>query len=74
MVGRVLAKHDIEVARRIEGQPGFNVPPRRRVVERTFAWMTRWRCLVRGYEARIDVSEVMIHVAMGGLLLRRIGH
>lgn len=64
----------IEVVRRIEGQPGFNVLPRRWVVERTFGWMTRSRRLVRDYEARIDVSEAMIHVAMGGLLLRRISH
>jgi putative transposase len=64
----------IEVVRPIEGQPGFNVLPRRWVVERTFGWMTRWRRLVRDYEARIDVSEAMIHVAMGGLLLRRISH
>jgi putative transposase len=65
---------DFEVVRRIEGQPGFNVLPRRWVVERTFGWMTRWRRLVRDYEAPIDVSEAMIHVAMGGLLLRRISH
>ena len=37
----------IEIVRRIEGEPGFNVLPRRWVVERTFAWMMRWRCLVR---------------------------
>jgi transposase len=50
------------------------VLPRRWVVERTFAWMTRWRRLVRDYEQRIDVSKAMIHVAMGSLLLRRISH
>jgi hypothetical protein len=27
-----------------------------------------------GYEQRLDVSEGMIHVAMGSLLLRRIAH
>lgn len=47
---------------------------RRWVVERTFGWMTRWRRLVRNYEARIDVSEAMIHVPMGSLLLCRISH
>jgi hypothetical protein len=26
------------------------------VVERTFAWFTRWRRLVRDYEQRLDVS------------------
>ncbi len=64
----------IEVVRRIEGQQGFEVLPRRWVVERTFGWMIRWRRLVRDYEQRIDVSEAMIHVAMGSLLLRRISH
>ncbi len=32
--------------------------------------MTRWRRLVRDYEQRLDVSEAMIHVALGSLLLR----
>ena len=64
----------IEIVRRIDAEPGFKVLPRRWVVERTFAWMTRWRRLVRDYEQRIDVSKAMIHVAMGSLLLRRIAH
>jgi putative transposase len=64
----------IEVVRRINDEPGFRVLPRRWVVERTLAWLTRWRRLVRDYEARLDVSEAMIHVAMGSLLLRRISH
>ena len=64
----------IEIVRRIEGEPGFKVLPRRWVVERTFAWMMRWRRLVRDYERRIDVSKAMIHVALGSLLLRRIAH
>lgn len=64
----------IEVVRRIEGQEGFHVLPRRWVVERTFGWMTRWRRLVRDYEQRLDVSNAMIHIALGALLLRRIAH
>ena len=64
----------VKIVRRIDNEPGFNVLPRRWVVERTFAWMTRWRRLVRDYEQRIDVSEAMIHVAMRSLLLRRITH
>ena len=43
----------IEVVRRIEGQQGFEVLPRRWVVERTFGWMVRWRRLVRDYEGRM---------------------
>lgn len=64
----------IEVVHRINKEPGFKVLPRRWVVERTFAWLTRWRRLVRDYEQRIDTSKAMIHVAMGSILLRRISH
>ncbi len=64
----------VEVVRRHEQQTGLAVLPRRWVVERTFGWMVRWRRLVRDYEQRADVSEAMIHIAMSGLLLRRIAH
>ena len=49
----------VEIIRRSDDQKGFQVLPRRWVVERSFGWMTRWRRLVRDYEARIDVSEAM---------------
>jgi len=64
----------LEVVRRCDHEPGFKVLPRRWVVERTFGWMTKWRRLVRDYEQRLDVSEAMVHIAMGSLLLRRIAH
>ena len=64
----------IEVIRRSDGQKGFEVLPRRWVVERTFGWMTRWRRLVRDYETRLDVSEAMLFVAMGANLIRRNAH
>jgi transposase len=71
-----VAEHQavIEIVRRNDTEPSFKVIRRRCVVERTFGWMTRWRRLVRDYEARLDVSHVMIHVAMGSLLLRRLAH
>ncbi len=64
----------LEIVRRTDAEPGFKVLPRRWVVERTFGWMVRWRRLVRDYETRLDVSDAMIHVAMGSLLLRRVAH
>ena len=64
----------VEIVRRSDTAKGFEVIPRRWVVERTFGWMIRWRRLVRDYEKRLDVSEAMIHVAMGALLLRRVAH
>jgi len=39
----------IQVVKRSDAAVGFQVIPRRWVVERTFAWMTRWRRLVRDY-------------------------
>jgi putative transposase len=62
----------IEVVRKLEGQQGFAVQPRRWVGERTFAWLMRWRRLVRDYEQRIDVSHNIIYLAMGSTLLHRI--
>ena len=64
----------IEIVRKLPDQKGFQPLPRRWVVERSFGWMMRWRRLVRDYEERCDVSEAMIGVAMGILLLRRISH
>jgi transposase len=64
----------VEIVRRLDKAAGFEVIPRRWVEERTFGWMIRWRRLVRDYEKRLDVSEAMIHVAMGALLLRRVAH
>lgn len=64
----------VEVIRRSDSRAGFQVLPRRWVVERTFGWMTRWRRLVRDYEQRLDVSEAMILIAMAGILLRRNAH
>jgi transposase len=64
----------VEIVRKLSGKKGFEVLPRRWVVERSFGWMMRWRRLVRDYEQRCEVYEAMIHVSMGALLLRRIVH
>ena len=51
---------------------GFVVPPRRWVVERTFAWLTQCRRLSRDYEVLPASSEAMIYLAMTRLMLRRL--
>jgi len=61
----------IEVVRGLQGQDGLQAQPRRWVVERTFAWLMRYRRLVRDYEQRLDVSEAMIYVALGSTLFHR---
>ena len=51
---------------------GFEVLPRRWVVERTFAWFGKYRRLSKDYEALLRVSEAFIYVASIHLLVRRL--
>ncbi len=51
---------------------GFQVLPRRWVVERTFGWLTRCRRLARDYERRTDHAEAMIQFAMIRLMAARL--
>jgi putative transposase len=50
----------------------FAVIPRRWVVERTFAWLGRFRRLSKDYEYLTATSEAVIYLAMTRLLLRRL--
>jgi putative transposase len=52
--------------------PRFAVAPRRWVVERTFAWLGRYRRLSRDYEYLTATSEATIQLAMIRLLLHRL--
>jgi transposase len=52
--------------------PRFVVVPRRWVVERTFAWLGRFRRLSKDYEFLPATSEAVIHLAMIQLLVRRL--
>jgi putative transposase len=52
--------------------PAFTVMPRRWVVERTSAWVGRYRRLSTEYEYLPESSETMIYLAMSRLMLRRL--
>jgi putative transposase len=43
---------------------GFVLLPKRWIVERTFAWLGRYRRLSKDYEARARNSETWIYVTM----------
>jgi putative transposase len=62
----------LEVVKKLEGQIGFQVLPRRWVVERTFAWLGHSRRLSKDYEELVENSEAMIQIAMIRLMLHRI--
>jgi putative transposase len=61
-----------EIVSRPKGSRGFTLIPRRWVVERTFAWLNQHRRLSKDYEYLTDTSEVMIQVAMIGIMLHRL--
>jgi putative transposase len=52
--------------------PRFAVVPRRWVVERTFAWLGRYRRLSKDYEYLPATSEAVIQLAVIQLLVRRL--
>ncbi len=51
---------------------GFQVLPRRWVVERTFAWLSQTRRLSKDYERLPETGEAMIYGAMSRIMLRRL--
>lgn len=62
----------LEIVKKKEGQTGFQILPKRWVVERTFGWLVRQRRLARDYERSPETSEAFIYIAMIRLMLRRL--
>jgi len=51
---------------------GFVLLPKRWIVERTFAWISRHRRHSKDYERTVESSETMIYIAMIGLMVKRL--
>ena len=62
----------LDIVKRPEGTKGFLLLPKRWIVERTFAWLGRYRRLSKDYEYLPQTSEAMIYVAMIHLMVRRL--
>jgi putative transposase len=62
----------IEVVSPPKGQKGFQVLPRRWVIERTFAWLERYRRLARDWEAASWSACAFIWIAISNVLARRL--
>ena len=62
----------IEIVKRSDTVKGFEVIPRRWVVERTFAWLNRCRRLAKDWEKSIKSSTAWILIAHIRTLTRRI--
>jgi putative transposase len=62
----------VEIVKRSDTR--FVVLPKRWIVERTFAWLYRYRRLSKDYEQLPQNSESMILLAMINLMSRRLAH
>jgi len=62
----------LQIVKRCDDVVGFTVLPRRWVVERTFAWLGKYRRLSKDYESLTQSSETMIQLAMINLMLHRL--
>ncbi len=53
-------------------EAGFQVLPKRWIVERTFGWWNQYRRLSKDYELLPEMSESMIYTVMIRLMLKRL--
>jgi putative transposase len=63
---------ELQVTKRSEKAKGFEVVPKRWVVERTFGWLGRYRRLSKDYERSLETSEAAIKTAMIHIMVRRL--
>jgi putative transposase len=62
----------LEIVRKSPEQQGFQVQPKRWIVERFFAWLTNFRRLSKDYERTVESSTAMIYVASVQLMIRKL--
>ena len=62
----------IEIVKRAADATGFQLLPRRWVVERTLAWLNRNRRLAKDFEASIASARAWVYIASVQLLIRRL--
>lgn len=68
----IIAQHSASHGTATPKIKGFQVLARRWVVERTFAWLGKYRRLSKDYEYLPETSENFIMIAMSHLMLRRL--
>ncbi|MET3616210.1 transposase [Rhizobium aquaticum] len=67
-----IGRWTIEIIKRTDKAKGFEILPRRWVVERTFAWINRCRRLAKDWEKSVASAEAWITIAHIRLLTRRL--
>ena len=69
---RRIGKWTVEIIKRSDVAKGFELLPRRWVVERTLAWLNRNRRLAKDFEQTIASATAWLFIASVQLLTRRI--
>jgi putative transposase len=66
------ADYRLHIVCRPEGAVGFQLLPKRWVVERTIAWLSRSRRLSKDYEKLTETSATMVKISMIHMMVRRL--
>lgn len=67
-----MGKWTIEIIKRSDTAKGFVLLPRRWVVERTLAWLSRNRRLAKDFEATLESAKAWVYIASVKLLSRNL--
>lgn len=71
-LAKVLPNLKTEIVKRSDTAKGFELLPRRWVVERTFAWLGRCRRLAKDWENMTRMAIAYIHLASVRIMLRKL--
>ncbi len=69
---RAIGAWEIEIVKRSDTAKGFEVLPKRWIVERTFGWLGRCRRLAKDFENLARRALAFLRLAMIRLMLRRV--
>ncbi len=71
-VSNIMPQLSVEIVKRSDQAKGFQLLPRRWVVERTLAWLNRCRRLAKDFENLTRMALAFIRLASVRLMLRRL--
>ena len=68
----MLPQLNVEIVKRSDQAKGFEVLPKRWIVERTFAWLNRCRRLAKDFENLMRIALTFVKLASIRFMLRRL--
>lgn len=69
---KAIAKLEVEIVKRSDGARGFEVLPKRWIVERTIAWLCRCRRLAKDLECLTRKALAFLHLASIRFMIRKL--